>query len=336
MPPAEQYGYSVARLRAMSGRLLEESLIQRVLESDDLETAVKVLGETSYVQWLGEQKGTLDFDRVIENELVHGYDEVQKFVPDARLVQICRLPYDFHNVKVLLKSLILAKEGGERRFDLLTPLGNIDRDVLITAMETEEYRLLPFGLHRAVPEALALWEQTKDALVMEKSLDRALFEAMGNLARETNIEAAVQWVRGRIDAENIRNLLRLKRLDIDPSDVGSFLHAGGLISKEKLLSLLPEPVESWGRSLSFSEVGDAFSHVEDSSDLSTLVVRMERLLDEYIFSVLEESKFGAFEPGYVLSFLWKKEMEAKNLRIAMVSVANDTDRSMAKGLLRHV
>ena len=138
MAPAEGYGYAVSRLRAMSGRLLEEAVLQRILECEDLDSALKVLGETVYSGWLMELKGSSEFDKAIEAELLHVYSEVQKFVPDDRLVQLCRLPYDFHNVKVLMKSAILVRDGGERRFDLLTRLGNISTDDLIMAIEIED------------------------------------------------------------------------------------------------------------------------------------------------------------------------------------------------------
>lgn len=335
MPPAEQYGYSVARLRAMSVNLVEDSVLQRILESEDLEGALKVLGETVYSAWLVDLKGSGDFDRVIEAELVSVYDEVQRFVPDVRLVQLFRLPYDFHNVKVLLKSLVLLREGGERRFDLLTPLGNIPSDDLIMAMESEDFRLLPFGLHTLVPAALTLWEQTRDILEVEKILDTGLFAAMKKLAVESGIGGALAWVRGKIDGENIRNLLRIKRMDMDVSAAAGFLHEGGFLSKERLLSLLSEPVESWPRAIAFADVGRAFSDVQDVTDLNSLLVEMEKIIDDYVASILEKAKYNAFAPENILAFLWKKELEAKNIRIALVSVGNNTDRTLAKGLFRH-
>ena len=69
MAPAERFAYAVARLRAMSGRLLEESLIQRILDCEDLDSALKILAETAYSAWLVELKGSGDFDRIIEAEL---------------------------------------------------------------------------------------------------------------------------------------------------------------------------------------------------------------------------------------------------------------------------
>ena len=57
MAPAERFAYTVSRLRAMSGRLIEDSLIQRILDCDDLDSALKVLAETAYAPWLVELKG---------------------------------------------------------------------------------------------------------------------------------------------------------------------------------------------------------------------------------------------------------------------------------------
>jgi V/A-type H+-transporting ATPase subunit C len=336
MAPAEQYGYAVARLRAMSGRLLEEALLQRILESEDLDSALKVLSETVYSSWLMELKGSGEFDRAIEAELLHVYGEVQKFVPDTALVQLCRLPYDFHNVKVLMKSALLVREGGERRFDLLTSLGNVPVDDLIMALESEDFRLLPFGLHQLVPHCFSVWEQSKDILEVERLLDGGMFSAMRKLGAATGIEAASMWIRGKIDAENVRNLLRMKRMDMETGAVAGFLHDGGLISREKLLSLFSEPVESWSKILSFADVSKAFSHVQEINNLNSLVVEMEKVLDEYVADIVERAKYLAFGPENVISYLWKKEMEAKNLRIALVSVSNDTDRTLARGLFRHV
>lgn len=335
MAPAERFAYTVSRLRAMSGRLIEDSLIQRILDCDDLDSALKVLAETAYAPWLVELKGGTDFDRVIEAELLHVYEEVQKFVPDVRLVHLCRIPYDFHNVKVLVKSAILVREGGERRFDLLTPLGIIPTDALIMAIESEDYRLLPFGLHRLMPQCMTQWEQTKDVLQVENILDAGLFSVLTELAAETGFDSAANWVRGRIDAENIRNLLRLKRMDAESGHASTFLHDGGRLSRDKLLPILNEPVESWPRILSFSDVAGVFSNVQDMSDVGAMLVDMEKVLDEYVSSVLAQAKYEAFAPENVIAFLWQKEIEAKNLRIALVSVANDTDRSIARGLLRH-
>ena len=334
MVPSECYGYSVARLRAMENRLLDDNVLQRLIESDDLEGAVKILGETAYAPWFVELTSNTEFDKAIESELIYVYSEIAKFAPDIGIVDLCRLPYDFHNVKVLLKSHILQREGGERRFDLLTKLGKIPTDDLVLAVESEDYRLLPFGLHIAIPQCLSMWEQTHNILEIEKLLDDLLFSEMREIANGIGVDAIDKWLKGRIDAENIRNLLRLKRMDMEPAVVSSFLHKGGWVSVDKLMSIFGEPLEGWGRVLSFADIGGVLLHSQEIADISTLIVEMEKVLDDYIFGILEKAKYSAFSPENILYYIWAKEMETKNLRMILVAIANDADRDMVRRLIR--
>lgn len=336
MASAERYGYSVARLRAMENRLLDEAFFQRMMDCDNLDSAVKILGETVYAPWIMELKSNDDFDSAIGSELCHVYDEVSRFAPDKELVQICRLPYDFHNVKVLIKSLILTRQGGDRRFDLLTPLGNIETDSLVMAVESEEYRLLPYGLHRVIPQVMALWDQNRDMLEIECLLDGALFDAMSALLKPLSMDAVDVWLKRRIDAENLRTLVRLQRIGADSSMAHSFLHKGGNISIDRMISTLSEPMESWGRILAFADIGSVLEKLQDSSDMDSLLMVFDALLDDYVTSTLRGSKYGSFEPENVLRFLWLKEMEAKNLRVLLVSIANDADRDTVRRLMRNV
>ena len=334
MATAERYCYAVARLRAMESRLLDDSVLQRLIDCEDLDSAMKVLGETVYSSWLVELKSNTEFDKAIESELLYIYNEVKKFVPDSGLVEICRLPYDFHNVKVLLKGQILQREGGERHFELLTALANIPTDDLIMAVETEDYRLLPYDLHLVLPKSFALWDQTRDILEVERLLDNVLFREMFKIARSLEYEAPLRWVRGKVDAENVRNMFRLKRMDKDAASVQSYLHDGGFVSVEQLLSMLSEPIESWVRVLSYADIGRVLYHVQDGADMNALLVEMEKILDDYVTSILQTAKYSAFAPENVLNYLWHKEMEAKNVRVALVSVANAMDKDLARGFMR--
>jgi V/A-type H+-transporting ATPase subunit C len=320
----------------MENRLLEDSVLQRLVDSEDLDSTMKVLGETPYSSWLMDLKSNSEFDKAIEAELDYVYSELSKFVPDQQLVELFRLPYDFHNVKVLLKSQILLKQGGERRFELLTNLGSIDTDDLILAIESEDYRFLPYGLHAELPRAILSWEQSHDLLEIEKSIDNLLFSQLRKISEKTGVHAVKDWLKGKIDAENIRNIFRLKRMDLDVSEISSFLHDGGWVSKERLVGMVGEPVESWSKVLSFADVGNVIYKVQDITDMSTLVVQAEKILDEYTGTLLSKAKYDAFSPESVLYFLWQKEMETKNLRIILVSVSNNTDKDSVRGLLRNV
>jgi len=336
MAPKERYGYAVARLRALENRLLDESLLQRMIDSDTIEAAVKVLGETSYSAWLMELKSPLEFDKAIEAELLHCYTEVETFIPDAGLSRLLRLVYDVHNVKTLLKSQFLTPAGEKRRFDLLTPLGSIDTDALVLAIEGEDYWELPCGFNEAVPAAIALWEQTHNALAVEKTIDNAYFKALLDAAQRLDMKQVTRWVRCRIDGENLKTLLRLSRISSEHTSAVSYLHEGGNLPVNRLTPLLAEPPSSWGRLLSFADIGVLLLPFAEDGDFNSQLVRYERDLDNYITHVASVSKYSAFDPCNVVRYLWLKEIEAKNLRVILVSVANGADRESIRGVLRDV
>lgn len=335
MSRSEAYGYAVARIRAMEPLLFDSSMYQRMLDADGLDGALKILGETTYGKTMGAENPGGRYDAALEAELLATFEELRTFVPDRALIDIFRVPYDFHNVKVLLKSSFNARSGGKKRWDLLTSLGTIPTDDLIVNIESEDYALLPYGLSQIIPACMTVWEQMRDIVGIERLLDDGLFAAILKLAESVGEPGVVSWVKARIDAENVRNLLRLKRFGFDAAEVSAFLHGGGTLSDMSLLALLPEPFESWGRMLSYSDIGAAISRVQDEGDFDKLIVDLEKTLDDFCQAVVERARYSSGAPENVLAYLWGKEQEMKNIRTILVSKSTDSAADEIRGLLRH-
>ena len=335
MSRSESYGYAVARIRAMEPLLFDAVLFGRLLEADDLAGSVKILSETNYARGFANIEAGARYDSVLEAELLATYTELQSFVPDRALMDLCRIPYDFHNVKVLLKSIFNSRMGGKKRWDLLTSLGTIPVDDLIANVESEDYSLLPYGMAVVLPACVTYWEQMRDVVEVERMLDEQMFRAMLKTAESLEEPGITKWVRARIDAENLRNLLRLKRFGFDSAKAMTFLHDDGAISREVLISLLPEPFESWGRMLSFSDIGKVIASVQDDGNFDNLIVAVEKTLDDFCQSALADARYKADSPENVLAFLWGKEMEIKNIRTILVSKGMAADRDEVRRSLRH-
>lgn len=335
MSHQEAYGYAVARIRAMEHRLLDAGVIQRMIDADDTASVLKILGETSYASALASQTGDQNFDKALESELHAIYEEVRAFAPDKELVDLLRIPYDFHNVKVLVKSLFSARTGGKRRLDLLTSLGSQPVDSLISDIEAEDYRLLPFGLNTLLPKCFSVWDQTKDVLEVERLLDERLYEVMLEKANGLGMAGVTEWVRARIDGENIRSLLRLKRFGFDAAMALPFMHAGGAIDAGVLVPLITEPFESWSRSIEFSDFGSAIASIDAAGGFAELILSLEKLLDDFYLDKIAVSRFSPSAPENIPTYLWAKEMEVKNVRMILVSKANKGDKDQLRRLLRH-
>ncbi|EHM12575.1 MULTISPECIES: V-type ATPase subunit [Jonquetella] len=336
MASKKDYGYAVARLKAMEDRLLDEAFFARLLESQSLEAAIKALSETHYSAAFMELKSPSDFDSAIDGELARTYRDVASFVPDEALVTLCRLLYDVHNAKVVMKGAMMSDGGTGRRLDLLSPLGSMDTDGLVLTLEGGEWGKLPWNLGECCRQAQGHWDQHHDMQAVECLIDRGYYRALLDIASGLDMDLVTAWAKARIDGDNVKSLLRLSRLQLDPGAVEAFLHPGGTIDTPRLKSLLAEPVENWSRELQAHPIGRLLESFQEGGAFSTLVVRFERDLDDYISSVLAPSKFGTFEPANVVRYLWAREVETKNLRIVLVAVASGVNRETIRGLLRHV
>lgn len=327
------YVYTVARLRGMENHILDSAFFSRLMDSAGIDDAVKALGETSYSQWIS---GTgSNFDKAIDSEIQATCQELESFVPDKELLYIFRLPYDFHNVKVLLKGLFKVR-GGElegRRYDLLSKLGTIDTEELTNAVETEEYGFLPYGLTDLIPQCWQLWDATHNAQAVELLIDHQMFRAMLKVAEDLKMPDVIQWVKARIDAENLKSVVRLARMHYDSAKALPFFHEGGTIRPDDMAKLLNEPQETWSRILSYTDIGSVLSALSDQNDMKAALSDVSKAIDDYLVKVLEGAKYSMDSPANVLLYMLTKEAEARNLRVALVCVAGGLDREFGRRLL---
>ena len=336
MSRKEAYCYAVARIRAMEHRLLDAAAFARLLEVEDSASVLKILGETSYAPMLTSLSGDGAFDKILEAALHETYEEMASFVPDKELIDLLRLPYDFSNAKVMLKSLFSVRSGGKKRWDLLSSLASYPVDKLITDIEGEEYRLLPFGLSTLYPKCIALWEQSRDALETERLLDIQMFAEMRRIAEGLAVAEVTEWVRARIDGENLRTLLRLKRFGFDAARAAAFMHDGGKIDKTILSAMIAEPFETWGRIVDFSDYSKLLVESGASAGFSEIIMDFEKKYDDFCLDLAAASKYSPDSPCNVIAYLWSKELEVKNIRMILVSKSASGEKESVRRLLRHV
>ncbi|MEG1823955.1 MAG: V-type ATPase subunit [Cloacibacillus sp.] len=336
MSSKEAYGYAVARIRAMELRLLDAAAFARLLDADDTASVLKILGETSYASVLTSVSGDTAFDKILETALHDTYEELDSFVPNKELISLLRLPYDFSNAKVMLKSYFNVRNGGKKRWDLLTSLASYPVDRLIADIEAEDYQLLPFGLNTLYPKCVSIWEQSKDVLETERLMDRQMYDVMLKEAESLNMPEILGWVRTRTDGENIRSLLRLKRFGFDAGRAWPFMNDGGRIDLNILVPLISEPFETWARILEFSDFSQLLGSIDAGAGFADVIMDLERDLDDFYLDSVSKSKYSPDAPGNVIAYLWAKELEVKNIRMIVVSKSNKKDKDLVRRLLRHV
>ena len=207
------------------------------------------------------------------------------------------------------------------------------RKELIDVLSREEYGFLPYGLTDLIPQCWQLWDSTKNAQAVEIQIDHQMFKAMLGVAEGLNMPEIVNWVKAKIDSENLKSAVRLARMKYEPAKALPFFHEGGTIRPDDLAKLLNEPQETWSRVLSYTDIGAVLSALQENSDIKASLTDVSKSLDEYLMRVLEGAKYSMDSPANVLLFILTKEAEARNMRVALVCVAGGLDREFGRRLL---
>ena len=97
-----------AMLAARETKMLSAERMERMIDAPTNEEAAKILEECGY----GDLSGlsAKDAGAALEAHIAALFDEVEGMVPEAQLVQLFRLKYDYHNAKVLIKAKAVGAE----------------------------------------------------------------------------------------------------------------------------------------------------------------------------------------------------------------------------------
>lgn len=113
--------HSSTRIRSLESKLLTKEQFDRMIESNSLEDAIKVLQETSYSDVFNKIDRPEDYDKAIYNELTNLYETVMDLSNNRDVVDIVSLKYDAHNMKVILKDHVMGTDNT----NLIYPMGRI-------------------------------------------------------------------------------------------------------------------------------------------------------------------------------------------------------------------
>lgn len=93
--------YISTRLRSMENHLLTRERMERMLEARTDEDAAKVLSECGYK---GLDKPGMDaLSHALSDARAETFSELAAMSPNADIVDVFRIKYDYHNMKALTK-----------------------------------------------------------------------------------------------------------------------------------------------------------------------------------------------------------------------------------------
>jgi V/A-type H+-transporting ATPase subunit C len=310
----EKYAYAVGRTRAVETKLLDRASIERMIDASDVSGAFKVLEEAGYIQVAACAKDLLSIDEVLDQEELKLLQFIEETSPDKRLSRLITLRHDYHNLKVLLKANIFNVSP----VMAMSRLGTLSEDAICKAINGET-RELPAEFRSALKKVRALYSQRSSPEVIDIVIDRAMHEALLDLAQTVGIQFLIRYVKTEIDFLNLLIFLRARKMRRDTWLVEHALVAGGNIDHRRLSQAYEDESQDALMDV-LSGTGYEFvarrglNLLEEGGSLSEI----EGFLEEIISGLIREARYVPLGPEPLIGYILAKQQE---LRIARLVIA---------------
>lgn len=329
----EAYIYASSRIRVAEKRLLTSQQLQQLFAAQDYQEALRLFRETPYGVSLSRAPEELSYDEALRMETRRLSRELAEAAPGSPLLGLFTLEDEFHNLKILLKQQVLGKDFAQ----LLVEVPGQNLLYLRKLVEQPERNPRESLQEKALSEALKELDQTADLQRGEFVLDRALFAAELELARQLDSPLIENWVRTRIDLQNLGTALRLRLSGGSEERFSLAFIPGGELAKVTLLPLVSElgdeelGGESFTRRLPFREpllsaVVSALSKRDPA--------RLEKARDEATLRAAREALKITYGPEVLFGYALSRQMEILNLRILLVSLQSGGKAEVRDNRLR--
>lgn len=294
------------RIHAMENRMLTRERMDRMIEARDDAEALKVLSECGYAG--GETIEVQNLEQVLSAERAFAFREIRAAVPDTRIADVFQIKYDYHNAKVLIKAQAMGKDG-ER---LLLSGGRYDPKELLEGWRKEELRGLSDTFRAALKQAQETLAATKDPQLSDLVLDRACYEEMAQLAKDTGSKFLQGYVSLSVDVANLRTAVRVHRMDKGSDFLSQVLLPGGSVSPRAIAVQRGEDLAG------LFQAGPLAAAAELGSKLAQpgagALTAFERECDNALTAYLETARRVPFGEQAVIGYLYAKEAELTAVR----------------------
>lgn len=332
---ALKYGYSNARVKAMKGLLLKQSMVEELIKVRTVEAMIELLQRTTYRDDLAEASVNYSGSDLIEMAASANFARVVqkllKIAPkeDKPLVEALLVKWDLLNLKTMMHAKMLGKSYDDIKHQLFC-VGGLSKEDFKRIMKAEEREILRTlkmtGLGKQMLStntehfSRGMWETFNKALrnldtftQTETIIDAYSYMLMDKALAETggNVASFVRdLLRIEIDAKNVMIIERLKKHDADKARIKKTLIKGGALSSHTIDKVIDAKDIGTVAAL----IKPKFRQLElegDDLKLTDIEIALEKSIAAQKLLAFHRTTLSV---GVIIGFLLLKEEEMSNLR----------------------
>ena len=324
------YAYAVSYMRTLENKMLGRSDFEILLNANSTEDILKYLSDRSYCNRDGNAKTGQNYDNIetIENmlksELAYTYKEIKNACPQDAPVNILIYQNDFHNLKAILKSVF----SNSKYENLMLEPYTVAPDIIYHAVSNGRPETLPDIFKKPAAEAYDILARDDDGQLAEIILDKALFSAMKEIARQSKNDFLIDWIELNIAIMNMKIALRGAYGGKSREFLRNAMLDCEKISVDYLSGAAADGVSEVFRVFKESGFDEAAKAAGES------VGGFEKWCDNKIIGYLKPTRYKTFGFEPVLGFLVGKQFELQAARIVLSGIRSGISKEKLRERLR--
>ncbi|MCM1289367.1 MAG: V-type ATPase subunit [Corallococcus sp.] len=235
--------YANGRISVLSTKLLGQDKFSRLAECNYVAEALKVLSECGYR--VGENAVGNDYVAVLTAETDAALSSFSELCCDKHALDYFLCKYRYHNAKVLMKRKYMRVDGTDGCFDGV----GIAPALLQQAFVSDDYSSCTKNMAEACDKIdTAFAEGNRSPQVIDKFLDKAMFEDMSVYAKKSGVPLVRKLFDWHVDTVNMTLIYRLKKAALTKEQFDEWYIPYGSVKKEQLDKMWQDEKASGGLS----------------------------------------------------------------------------------------
>lgn len=313
-----EYAFPCSIIRANEKKILSKVNMTKIIEAKTVQQAMNILNEFGYGDGK-ELENQRDFDRDLKSALKEAYELVLSVAPSKEELELFLYPNDYHNVKVIIKSESLNMDPSH----LLLDTGHIEKEKMLEMMRERNFIFMSVTMKEGINEALDVFAKGHDPQEIDIILDKACYKDMYEKALQIGNEFIMNYVKLCIDIMNVTTFVRLREIKKPWSFYQKIFLPGGSISEKILVTSWEEAYNQVAEKLTPFGFKNLLVDGTNQVTVDGKYTTFEKIADDMRLKFVKDAKFVSFGVEPLVGYLIAKEMETKNLRIALTGKISD-------------
>jgi len=310
-----EYAYACAKIRSLETKIVKMSDLRTLLDAN-LNRFYPLFTEIAPV------KGSDAYDseillKIMEESFTESFNLVKSIIIEDEIKRLISLKYDYELLKLIVKS---QKQAFVEIPEEVSKRSNYSYPVLKALLEGG--KVIDTGEIAYNTYVSLINEKETSGRCIDHTCDLSYYSEVFRILENYNNPFIRDFFIRKIDVINIITTLRLKLKGAKRSDLKDRYLPSGSIDVQFFEYGLDLNIEGFASKIIFSPFSSFLNRVVKIEDEEERIEILERLLDESLTSYLKESVFVTFGIEPILSYLWLKEIELKNLRTLLIAKSN--------------